>query len=78
ILSRDLRNVSEENIKYIRIKDSNLRYLRDHEYNDEDSLNKIDVLFNEIKKTRDFISKSFDIEANIKFPSTYHFYLYQF
>ena len=41
-------------------------------------MEKRELLDNKVKKTRDLISKSFKIEVNIRLPSIYHFYLYEF
>jgi len=75
LLSRDLKNVPETDLKFINWTNNCVKY---NKYNNQDIFNILIEFLEKIRNKKPFKDVSIDIDINTKFPSTYHFYLFDF
>jgi len=78
LLSRDLKNVPERDLKFINWTDNCLKYNKKFEYNNQDIFYILIEFLEKIRNEKSFKDVRIDIDINTKFPSTYHIYLFDF
>jgi len=78
LLSRDLKNVSETDLKFINWTDNCLKYNKKFGYNNQEIFNILIEFLEKIRNKKQFEDICIDFNINTKFPSTYHIYLFDF
>ena len=78
ILSRNLLQVSNEDLEIINWTNECLKYNKKFGYNNQETFAIMLDYFEGINKRKSFKTSLVDIDMNIKFPSTYHIYLFEF
>jgi len=77
-LSRNLREITKEILEIINVSYDTLKFNEKYDFNNKHILKIINEFFDEIGKKRPFNYDYLKIDINIKFPSAYYLYLYEF
>ncbi len=78
ILSRNLLQVSNDDLEIINWTNECLKYNKKFGYNNQETFAIMLDYFEGINKRKSFKTSLVDIDMNIMFPSTYHIYLFEF
>ncbi|HEC38501.1 hypothetical protein LCGC14_0705960 [marine sediment metagenome] len=78
ILSRNLLDVRENDLEIINWSNQCIKYNKKFGYNNPKTFLILQEFFEGIQKKKTFETCRIDIDANTKFPSTYHIHLFEF
>lgn len=77
-LSRNLMEVSEQDLEIINWTDNCLKYNKDFGYNNQKTFKILDEFLIMVKRKKLYEYCYVNLDVNIKFPSTYHIHLFDF